>query len=79
MKIIIKYKKGDYMEKFAQRLKELREEFNITQNQLSKKTQISQASISKWEKGKGSPNGEYLLILADFFNCSTDYLLGRVD
>lgn len=65
--------------KFAERLKELREEMNISQNQLSKELKMSQAAISKWESGDRLPSVDLLWLLADYFKCSTDYLLGRVD
>lgn len=64
---------------FDIRLKELREEKGLTQTELSKKTSIKQQNISRWEKGDNSPNVDDIVKLADFFQVSTDYLLGRED
>ena len=65
------------MTNFAQRLIELRTEKNLSQNQLSKALNVSQASVSIWESGRRYPSVELLIALADFFECSTDYLLGK--
>ena len=64
-------------ENLLTRLIELREEKGLSQNQLSKELNISQAAISKWEAGVSKPNIDCLITLADFFGVSTDYLLGR--
>ncbi len=60
-------------------LKELRTEKGLTQGELAKCLGISQDSISLWEKGKRVPDTQYVIQFADFFNVSTDYLLGRTD
>ena len=65
--------------KFCERLKELRLELNLTQTELSKQTGISQAGIAKWETGDRTPNLECLIILAKYFKCSIDYLVGLID
>ena len=67
------------MEIFAQRLKELRKEKSLTQDELSKATGIGRPCISRWELNQTIVNGEQLIILARFFGVSTDYLLGLVD
>lgn len=67
------------MEKFYQRLKELRLEHNLTQDVLAQRTGISQSSITQWENGNKIPSALNIIILAKFFNCSTDYLLGLED
>ena len=64
------------MNKFAERLKELREERNLTQYELSKKLNISTACINRWEKNLGVPNIDSIIILCQFFGCSSDYLIG---
>ena len=61
---------------FKTRLKELREENNLTQEKLSKETGISQAGIAKWETGDRTPSMECLIILAKYFCVSIDYLVG---
>lgn len=67
------------MAEFKERLKELRLEKGLTQIELAKKTKIGQAGIAKWETGDRTPNMEYLIVLAKFFGCSADYLLGLED
>lgn len=58
-------------------LKEIREKKNITQIKLSTEIGVSQEVISHYEIGQSKPNVENLIKLADYFHCSTDYLLGR--
>ena len=67
------------MNKFAERLKELRSENGLTQTELAKKTGVSQAAIAKWESGDRTPNLDCLIILAKFFNVTLDYLVGLKD
>lgn len=64
---------------FAQRLKELRTEKGLTQDELSKKTGLSHGCIAMLEIEKRAPTAQTLYIFADFFQVSTDYLLGRSD
>ena len=59
------------------RLKELRIKKNIKQQDLAKALNVTKQSISNWENGKRLPNIEILILLADFYNCSLDYLVGR--
>lgn len=44
---------------------------------LSKATSISTGNISDWKSGRSKPSAETLTKIADYFNCSVDYLLGR--
>ena len=67
------------MSKFSERLKELREENNLTQYELSKKINISTACINRWEKNLRVPNIDSIIILCKFFGCSSDYLIGLED
>ncbi len=69
------------MEKFAKRLRELREEKNLTQRDLviQIKFKVTQPSIALWEQGKRVPSLEAAAILAKFFNVSLDYLAGLTD
>ncbi len=61
------------------RLKELRKENSLTQKQLAQKLLLTQASLSDWEIGKVQPSIEVLIKLADFFEVSIDFLVGRSD
>ena len=64
---------------FCERLKELREEQNLSYRQLGKNTGFSDNSIRRWENGLRTPNIDELIVLAQYFKVSTDYLLGLVD
>lgn len=59
------------------RLKELRIKKNIKQQDLAKALNVTKQSVSNWENGKRLPNIEILILLANFYNCSLDYLVGR--
>lgn len=61
------------------RLKEIRKNKGITQIALQMQTGIEQSLISKFESGERIPPTETLLILADFYNVSIDYILCRTD
>lgn len=62
------------------RIKKLREENNITQEELAKKLELSSKGIvSMYEKGDRKPSLEVLVRLSEIFNCSIDYLLGKTD
>jgi transcriptional regulator with XRE-family HTH domain len=62
-----------------ERLRELRKEMNLTQEELANKLNLTKANISKYETGRIEPNIETINFLAKFFNVSVDYLLGRTD
>lgn len=61
----------------AERIKELRQEKNLSQSVLAQKIGVSQKAIDYWERGVNEPKATYIVRLADFFDVSTDYLLGR--
>lgn len=61
------------------RLKELRTEKNLTQEEVAKEIGTSQTNIGRWEKGLNEPSSSFVVKLANFFEVSTDYLLGRSD
>lgn len=60
-------------------LKKLREIKHITQVKLATDLGISQELISRYEVGSSFPQPNMLIKLADYFNCSVDYLLGLTD
>lgn len=64
---------------FAQRLRELRLEKNLSMNQLAAQIQTTDGAISNWENCVNEPKISYLVRLAEFFNVSSDYLLGLKD
>ncbi len=59
------------------RLKELREEKKISQNKLSKELNINVMTYNGWENEKVEPNINTLCKLADYYQVSLDYLVGR--
>ena len=61
------------------RIKLLREELGLKQDELAKALNISPSSIGMYETNKREPNNEITIKLADFFGVSTDYLLGKSD
>lgn len=65
---------------FGERLRNLREERNITQKTLSVVLGVSPRMVSFYESGAHFPRDERILLrLADYFGVSTDYLLGYSD
>ncbi|MDR2655530.1 MAG: helix-turn-helix domain-containing protein [Oscillospiraceae bacterium] len=64
---------------FTERFNYLLNANNITAYKLSKDTGIDQTLIGRWKVGKQFPAMEKILQLADYFNVSVDYLLGRTD
>lgn len=67
------------MANFAERIKELRRKNGMTQAAAGKIIGLGQDSISVYERGLNYPEVRNLMILADYFGVSTDYLLGRTD
>lgn len=59
------------------KLKELRLEKSLTQIELAKIFNTSNATINRYEKNVNEPDSETITKLADFFNVTTDYLLDR--
>ena len=63
---------------FSERVKELRKAKKMTQRQVADALGITERSYQRYE-AENNPNTETLIRLADFFDVSTDYLLGRSD
>ena len=64
---------------FAERVRNLRTETGLTQWQLADVLETTQRKVSYWELGKTEPDLLTLWKIADFFDVSIDYLLGRKD
>ena len=67
------------MDKFAERLKELRENRGLTLTALGKEVGFSQVAIGRWENKARIPNITTLITFSKFFDVTTDYLLGLED
>ncbi len=61
------------------KIRELRTEKGLLQKELALKVDFAQSQISNWEKGTTEPSANALIKLADFFDVTTDFLLGRED
>lgn len=61
------------------RIKQLREENNWTQLELSKKMDCAMSSIAMYENESRKPSMEVLIKLSEIFDCSIDYILGKSD
>ena len=61
------------------RLKELRKARHITQEKLAMDLNMNQNTISRYETGEREADYRTLILLADYFNVSIDYLLERTD
>ena len=67
------------MKIFGERLKELRIEKGISQAALAKQVGVSSGIVCLWEIDKSEPTAPNVRKVADFFDVSADYLLGRTD
>ncbi len=67
------------MSKFIERLNKLLEEENLSDRKLANVLGISSSPICNWKKGKQIPTLENAVKIADYFNCSLDYLFGLVE
>lgn len=63
---------------FSETLRELRQRFKLKQDQIAEILNVPCRTYGSWERNERQPDFETLLKIADFFQVSTDYLLGRV-
>lgn len=61
------------------RIRDLREDRDLTQKQVAQILGMSQTGYSKYETGENDIPTAVLIKLADYYNTTTDYLLGRTD
>ena len=64
---------------FSFRIKELREERGLSQAKLAKELGVGTGSVGMWESTQEIPPVKKLLLIADYFGVSLDYLVGRSD
>ena len=64
---------------FQDRLKQLRKERKVTQVQLATHLGYFHSAVVKWESGQCEPSYDVLIKIADYFNVTLDYLLGRTE
>ncbi|MDE5592601.1 MAG: helix-turn-helix domain-containing protein [Clostridiales bacterium] len=63
--------------KFGARLRELREEKGVSMIELARAIGVSDAAVCKWENGLTEPKLSYVVRLAEYFDCTVDYLSGN--
>lgn len=63
----------------GQKIRDLRKEKKMSQSELAKMLAVSQTTVTAWETGKAEPSSSAITSLADYFDVTTDYLLGRPD
>lgn len=63
--------------KFSARLKELRDEKGVSMIELARAIGVSDAAVCKWENGVAEPKLSYIIRLAEYFDCSVDYITGN--
>ena len=71
-------KKGDFM-KWNKRIKDLREDHDMTQDELADKLNISKRTLLRYESGISEPTIGILISLSLIFNVSIDYIAGIKD
>lgn len=69
----------DFVSKIGDRIRELREIRGMTQQSLAEALHVKRETINMWENGLRDLKTGAIIALADFFNVSSDYLLGLVD
>ena len=67
------------MNKFSERLKELRLEKGLSVQGLAREVKISSSSLCRWENNQADVKGSQLVVLAKYFDVSIDYLMGLKD
>ena len=67
------------MNKFPERLKELRKTRKINQQALSKHLNYGYTAVANYESGRNQPSIDTLIQIAEFFNVTVDYLIGTAD
>jgi len=70
---------GDDCMEFKDRIKALRNEKNLTQTQLASYLEKGESAVRMWEIARSKPDADTLIKLSQYFECSTDYLLGLSD
>lgn len=61
----------------GERLKELRRKYSFTQRDVAQRLNVSSSVVAGYEQGNRCPSTEILCRLADIYQCTTDFLLGR--
>lgn len=65
--------------KWSKRIKDLREDHDMTQDELADKLGVSKRTLVRYESGKSEPTISSLIILSSLFDVSIDYIVGAKD
>lgn len=63
----------------GEKISKLRQEYNLNKEELANRLGYGKSIITYWEKNERTPNAQAIIALADFFQVTADYLLGRSD
>lgn len=69
--------KDDRLRAFGERLKELREDKGLIQEELAKELSVTKDTLSRYERGLFLPDDDTKMVICDYFDVSLDYLMGR--
>lgn len=64
---------------YSERIRAMREDNDINQNEIAKLLQITQQQYSLYESGKRTIPIDYVIVLCKYFDVSADYILGLID
>ena len=78
-RILVKIGKVEPIMNIADRIQILRKSRGISQEELADKIGVSRQAVSKWESEQSSPDIEKIVLLSDFFDVTTDYLLKGIE
>lgn len=73
------FRRNKQVASIGERILNLRKELNLNQKELAEKTDITEASLSRYENNLREPKAEIVIKISEVLGCSTDYLLGRTD
>lgn len=67
------------MATIAERIKGLRKKAGLTQQELGDRFGVAKSTICQYENGNSTPNDDIKIAMANYFNVSMDYLMGKTD
>lgn len=67
------------MTSLKKRMRDLREDHDMTQTDVAKRLDVPQERVSEWERGLYEPRLDIIIALSQLYEVSTDYLLGLTD
>lgn len=70
---------GNYMKSYVERIRELREDNDLRQQDIAELLQTTQQVYSRYEKGTNDIPVRHLITLARYYDVSVDYILGETD